>query len=90
MLICTLDGDNIINREMLHDTLAASLPLPEWYGRNLDALYDCLLDIREETEIQLIHKEALKNHLGYYANVFQKAVSDACLENPGIHFKTYN
>ena len=47
MLICILDGNNITNRETLHDTLATSLQLPDWYGRNLDALYDCLLDIRE-------------------------------------------
>ena len=86
MLICILDGNNITNRETLHDTLASSLQLPDWYGRNLDALYDCLLDIREETEIQLLHEEALENYLGYYAKVLQKAVYEACQENPMIHY----
>lgn len=28
----------------LHDAIARSLPLPECYGRNLDALYDVLTE----------------------------------------------
>ena len=86
MLICILDGNNITNRETLHDTLISSLHLPDWYGRNLDALYDCLVDIQEETEIRLFHEEALENYLGHYAKALQKAVSRACQENPRIHY----
>lgn len=86
MLICILDGNNITDKETLHDTLAASLHLPDWYGRNLDALYDCLSDIQEETEIRLLHEEALENHLGHYANALRKAVHEVCQENSRIHF----
>ena len=86
MLICILDGNNITNRETLHDTLASSLPLPDWYGRNLDALYDCLMDIQEETEIRLFHKGALEDYLGSYAEALQKVVYTACQENPRIHY----
>ena len=86
MLICILDGNNITNKEALHNTLAGSLQLPDWYGRNLDALYDCLTDIQEETEIRLLHEEALNDYLGCYANAFRKAVYSACSENPRIHF----
>ena len=86
MLICTLDGNNITDREMLHDTLSGSLPFQDWYGWNLDALHDCLLDIQEETEIRLLHKETLDNRLGSYAKALQKVLSNACLENPRIHY----
>lgn len=85
MLICILDGDNIKDKETLHDTLAKSLQLPQWYGRNLDALHDCLLDIQEETRIRLLHEKALEDHLGHYAHTFKKAVREACLENSRIH-----
>ncbi|MGH3516676.1 MAG: barstar family protein [Haloechinothrix sp.] len=27
------------------DAIAAALSFPEWFGRNLDALYDCLTDL---------------------------------------------
>ena len=86
MLICILDGNKITNKETLHNTLAGFLQLPDWYGRNLDALYDCLTDIQEEAEIRLLHEEALEDYLGCYANAFRKAVYSACLENPRIHF----
>ena len=29
----------------LHEQLAQELCFPEWYGKNLDALHDCLNDI---------------------------------------------
>ena len=38
-----LNGNDITNREQLHDALSEALELPEWYGRSLDALYDCLV-----------------------------------------------
>ena len=52
MRICILDGETILDKDMLHDTLAAALDFPDWYGRNLDALYDCLTDLAEEKEIR--------------------------------------
>ena len=39
----------------IHDALAQELAFPSWYGRNLDALYDCLTAIREETRITFLH-----------------------------------
>ena len=36
MRICILDGETILDKDMLHDTLAAALDFPDWYGRNLD------------------------------------------------------
>ena len=33
-----LNGNDITNREQLHDALSEALELPEWYGRSLDAL----------------------------------------------------
>lgn len=87
MLICTLDGNNITDRDMLHDILSDSLRLPDWYGRNLDALYDCLTEIQEETEIRILHKETLEDHLGRHAMAVTKVLKEACGENPRIHFR---
>ena len=38
-----VDGGH--DRESAYDAFEAALDLPDWFGRNLDALYDCLLDI---------------------------------------------
>ena len=46
-----LDG-NLIKKEG-HDYLKEALNLPDYYGKNLDALYDCLTEI--ECEIELVN-----------------------------------
>jgi len=45
-------------REELHAYLAEKLQLPSWYGANLDALYDCLTEIAEDTEIAVRYTES--------------------------------
>ena len=79
-----IDGSAVESREALHDTLARQLSLPEYYGRNLDALYDCLTDVREDTELCLVRFPALCEHLGLYANVLRDVLEDACGENPHL------
>ena len=44
-----LDLSPIQSREQLHDYLARTMDFPDYYGRNLDALYDMLTDIMEDT-----------------------------------------
>ena len=40
-------GTQLTTKDTVHDALAAALELPEWYGRNLDALHDCLTQLRD-------------------------------------------
>ncbi|MGW1679574.1 barstar family protein [Saccharopolyspora sp. NPDC002376] len=40
-----LDGSDLISKRTTLDGIAAVLNFPEWAGRNLDALYDCLTDL---------------------------------------------
>lgn len=44
-----LDFSEAENREQMHTLLEEAFGFPAWYGRNLDALYDCLTDIMEDT-----------------------------------------
>lgn len=57
----TLDGKKIRKDE--HDYLKEELDFPDYYGRNLDALYDCLTEIGIETEIELINSEFVSQDL---------------------------
>ena len=50
-----LNGNDITNREQLHDALSEALELPEWYGRSLDALYGCVTDLSVPTTIHVEH-----------------------------------
>ena len=83
-----LDGNAILNREMLHDTLASGLCLPSWYGRNLDALYDYLTDVQEETVVVLRDRGVLEEHLGGYGRRLLRLLEDVSQENPHIRLDT--
>lgn len=52
-----LDGVAFTSGEQLHRELAFKLGLPEWYGRNFDALLDCLSSIDDPHENLCKHWE---------------------------------
>lgn len=43
----TLDGNVLADAAKVHDYLKKLLEFPEYYGNNLDALYDCLTDLND-------------------------------------------
>ena len=49
----TLDAACFDNVKQIHNYIANALQFPDWYGRNLDALYDCLTDYHTELLIRL-------------------------------------
>lgn len=62
--------------DSLHSYLASMLNLPEHYGRNLDALYDCLSTITAPTCISIVNID-LRNTLHARAlEVFKDAADD--------------
>lgn len=40
-----LPGTQLVNSESIYDHLHKCLEFPEYFGNNLDALYDCLTDL---------------------------------------------
>lgn len=76
--IMELDG-KLIKRKG-HDYLKEALNFPDYYGKNLDALYDCLCEIGVETEIVLINSEEVSKDL---IDTF----IDASAENELLSFK---
>ena len=82
-----LDGAALRTRGQVHDALAAQLDFPAWYGGNLDALYDCLTDLTEETSIILLHSQALTETLGTSYGRFCRVLTDAAAENPNLHIQ---
>lgn len=60
----------------MHDVLARKLNFPEWYGRNLDALHDCLTSLCEETKITFLHFPALPFRSAGLLNVLRDSESE--------------
>ena len=53
MKYAMIEGAAVGSMDRLHRLLAEQLDFPDWYGGNLDALYDCLTDLTEETTVIL-------------------------------------
>jgi RNAse (barnase) inhibitor barstar len=71
-----LDG-KLINQSG-HDYLMEALDLPDYYGKNLDALYDCLTEI--ECEIELVNAGEVDEDI-------IETFKDAAAENEFLTFK---
>lgn len=83
-----LDGKIIDSKETLHSRISEKFSFPEYYGNNLDALYDCLTDIKEDTEFILINFQSLKDSLGKYADQLERVLDDAQDENSHLKIST--
>ena len=56
-----LDGAGLCRRKEAMELLGRALALPEWWGRNLDALYDCLTGgLGRPVRLELSGREALE------------------------------
>ena len=49
----TLKLNKFSERNEIHNYLKKKMKFPDYYGGNLDALYDCLTDIRADTAIDI-------------------------------------
>ena len=81
MKIARIDGSTVRTPEELHNCLQDELEFPEYYGKNLDALYDVLTDLPDETWIYISAEPALRSVLGEYWERFLRVFSDAQQEN---------
>lgn len=66
--------------DAIHDYIALMLGFPGYYGKNLDALHDCLTEISEPTKIAL----ANLNPSFEYHNMIKEVFLDSANENPNI------
>ncbi len=72
----TIDCAGLTSAEALHALLARELAFPDWYGSNLDALYDCMNAICEATELTLMHFGELPPFSGGFRWVLQDAENE--------------
>lgn len=79
MRVIELDAEKLNDRKESHIYLAKKLNLPEYYGRNLDALYDCLTEI-DQTVILFENEE--KGVVNYRR--IRQVFEDAAEANDGL------
>lgn len=82
--VVVLNGKRMRTRERAHTHLARRLRLPNWYGRNLDALCDCLGEINVPTVILLRNVRVMKQSLGDYGTKLISALAAMTGENTNL------
>ena len=80
MKTITMDCAGVEEPRQLHRLLATALELPDWYGHNLDALFDCLTELPGPVVLRLENW----NTLGGWRSGFGGVFADAGLENPEL------
>ena len=78
----TLDLSNVADREQLHELLKQNLDMPDWYGRNLDALFDVLGE--KQGTIRISGFDEMEKKLADYARSFRAVCEDAMEQTPGL------
>lgn len=80
MKIICLDGRLLQKNEEGHLYIQHMLEFPEYYGKNLDGMYDLLTEAGSDLEIHIHHSDAMDNRI---KKVFLHA------ENENEHLKIF-
>lgn len=75
-----LDGTRLCLREEAMEQLSQALALPEWWGRNLDALHDCLTELGRPVRLELYGREAME--ASPFGQRLLLVLEDSAAENP--------
>ena len=85
-----IDGKSIKTKDDLYASVSQQLPLPSWFGKNLDALYDVLTcDIlpKNDVDAEITDAFSLKENLGKYADSLIGMLSDIADEDKRLCLK---
>ena len=84
MKIITIDCSQISDKESFHTTMEKALEFPSWYGKNLDALHDCLTEVFTNTQVRFVNWNHMDEALGLYSIAIRRSINHAAEDNPCI------
>ena len=81
-----LDACQMTSKSDAHNYIKKMLNFPDYYGKNLDALWDLLGSRSKMTSIFLLHEEKLYENLGEYGKRLAEVFKEAAESIPYIEF----
>lgn len=81
-MIYEIDLTGVSGREELHRRLREALPLPEWYGNNLDALHDALGELPAPVELIFRNAGGADESMRDYIRALRRLGVDLMLARP--------
>ena len=86
MEIIILDGACMTDKEAAHAYIAKVMRFPAHYGKNLDALADCLSELTSRVTVILKDSGALRDNLGDYADRLIMVFEEMCTRPDSFDF----
>ena len=80
----SIDLSGVSDRDGFHCRLRDSIPVPDWYGNNLDALYDVLTQMPAPAQIRISGWQELAEAQPQYFDRIRRVFHDAQKEIPGL------
>ncbi len=79
--------EGLEGRKAFHSRLAEALEFPDYYGKNLDAMMDCLTDLSEEICLVLTETKGYEEAYPTYFASIVRVMGEAAEENPNFAFR---
>ena len=83
-----LNCEKLLQKEEAHSYLAQALDFPDYYGHNLDALFDCLTEMGECTIV--LEAENVLRQTDCYGIKVLKVLEEAGQANPRLTIQGRN
>ena len=80
MSIYLLDGKDMTSRETAYRVIERNMGFPDWFGRNLDALADCLGELEADAAVVCVNTALLTEFLGPYGGKILACFRDMASE----------
>lgn len=87
MKTITLNLNKMTSIPGMHKYLQKALSLPDYYGKNLDALYDCLSTYPEAITVEVPQAIGDSKYLGDYGKQLLLVFQDAAADNEKLNVK---
>ena len=79
-----IDLKDVYSPDDLHARIAQTIPVPDYYGKNLDALYDVLTEQSEGWVIVFSSASVPETTMGKYMKSLRRMCAAAAEENEGL------
>ena len=79
-----INGAELTDRREMHAQFFNLLEFPDYYGRNLDALFDCLTEMATDTTLTVNNAAVMREYLGEYTDRLKRVLDIA--ESYNEHF----